>query len=182
MLLVRITKRPDGGGVLHCVRGDGSETWQKQASRHAAFFALHDLTHFAVETALGFKRGFFGLIAEGWDVEDTTGKGSRGALPEEAAEVEYLVGAFDSERAGGALWTAAEFNEYSGMQAASSGRKPPRRLVDSDLSRVRDLRARLFSDWSALAPGAAMELRFGPEAGSEDRLPKRETPARRRPA
>ena len=39
--------------MLRCVRADGSATWQKQTDRHAAYFALHDLTHFAVETELG---------------------------------------------------------------------------------------------------------------------------------
>jgi len=61
MLSIQITKRSDGGGVLRCVRADGSVTWQKQTARHAAFFALHDLTHFAVETTLGYRQGFFGL-------------------------------------------------------------------------------------------------------------------------
>jgi hypothetical protein len=37
--------------VLQCARNDGSVTWQ---SKHAAHFALHDLTHYAIETALGF--------------------------------------------------------------------------------------------------------------------------------
>src|SRR6266498_2072993 len=111
MLLIQMTKRSDGGGVLRCVRADGSVTWQKQDCRHAQFFALHGLTHFAVESALGFKRGFYRLIAEGWDIEDTTGKGARGPLPDEAVEVAYLVGSFDSERASGALWTASECNE-----------------------------------------------------------------------
>lgn len=64
--------------MLRCVRADGSATWQKQESRHAAFFALHDLTHFAVESTLGFQRGFFGLIAQGWEIEETTGKQARG--------------------------------------------------------------------------------------------------------
>lgn len=78
---VQITKKGNGSGVLRCVRAEGSVTWQKQTDRHAAFFALHDLTHFAVETTLGYRRGFFGLIAEGWEIEDTTGKGARGPLP-----------------------------------------------------------------------------------------------------
>ena len=77
MLSIQITKRTDGSGVLRCVRADGSMTWQKQKSRHAAFFALHDLTHFAVESALEFRRGFYGLIADGWEIDDTTGKGTR---------------------------------------------------------------------------------------------------------
>src|SRR5712675_2192817 len=79
-MLIQISRR----GVLRCVRGDGSVIWQKQGGRNAGFFALHDLTHFAVESVLGVRRGFFGLIAEGWDVEDMTGKGVRGALPGEA--------------------------------------------------------------------------------------------------
>src|SRR5712692_5914803 len=143
MLLVQITKQPDGGGVLRCTRADGTSTWQKQGTRHAAYFALHDLTHFAVESALGFKRGFYGLIAEGWDIDDTTGKGARGPLPDEAAEVEYLVGSLDSERASATLWTADEFNEFEAIHAASSGRPAPRRLSGEDLSSVRDLRSKL---------------------------------------
>ena len=59
MLRVEISKRPDGSGVLRCTRADGSATWDKR-EKHAVFFALHDLTHFAVESALGFQSGFFG--------------------------------------------------------------------------------------------------------------------------
>src|SRR5579864_3783742 len=109
MLKIQITKRPDGSGLLRCLRADGSVTWQKQ-ERHAAYFALHDLTHFAVESTLGFRHGFYGLIADGWDVDDTTGNGPRGPLPDEAVEVEYFVGSFDQERAAGTTWTAEEFN------------------------------------------------------------------------
>ena len=61
---VQIAKRADGCGVLRCIRDDGSTAWQKQPDRYAAFFALHDLTHFAVETTLAYRRGFFGLVAE----------------------------------------------------------------------------------------------------------------------
>jgi hypothetical protein len=53
------------------------------------------------------------LIAKGWNVEDTTGKGARGALPREAAEVEQIVGLFDTERGSGAIWTAEEFNMFA---------------------------------------------------------------------
>jgi hypothetical protein len=148
MLHIEIAKQPDGVGVLRCTRQDGSVTWQKQ-SRHAAHFALHDLTHYAVETTLGYHRGFFGLIAEGWDVDDTTGKGARGALPAEAVEVERIVGLFDSERASGVLWTAEEFNDFA-----------PRALTDAEIQKVRALRAALFRQWSAIAPGQKLELKF----------------------
>ena len=149
MLLVQIAKRADGNGVLRCTRADGSVTWQKQ-TRHAAHFALHDLTHFAVESMLGYRRGFFGLIAEGWEIDDTTGKGSRGRLPPEAAEVERIVGLFDMERASGALITAADFAINA-----------PCGLTDEEIARVRTCRGELFSRWHALEPGGTLELQFG---------------------
>ena len=148
MLIVQIAKRADGCGVLRCTRADGSVTWQKQ-TRHAAHFALHDLTHFAVESTLGFRRGFFGLIAEGWDIDDTTGKGDRGPLPREAVEVERIVGLFDTERASGVLLTAEDFASHA-----------PRGLTEEEIVQVRTCRGELFSRWSALEPGGTMELRF----------------------
>jgi hypothetical protein len=150
MLTVQISKRADGGGVLRCTRADGSVTWQKQKTSQAAHFALHDLTHFAVESTLGYRRGFFGLIAEGWEIEDTTGKGSRGPLPPEAGEVELIVGMFDMERASGALVTAGDFAIHG-----------PRRLTDEEIARVRTCRGELFSRWSAVEPGSTLDLRFG---------------------
>ena len=159
MLLIQITKRPDGAGVLRCIRADGSVTWQKQGIRQAPFFALHDLMHFAVESTLGL-RGFFGLVAEGWDLEDTSGKGTRGASPGEAVEVEYMVGSFDTERASGTLLTADEFNEFAAIHAAASGRPAPRRLTDEEIVKVRARRSELFSQWFALQPGAVIELRY----------------------
>ena len=145
---IEIAKRPDGGGTLRCARQDGSVTWQKQ-ERHAAHFALHDLTHYAVETGLGYRHGFFGLIAEGWEVEDTTGKGARGALPDEAIEVERIVGLFDSERASGVLWSTEEFNEFA-----------PRPLTEAEIQKVRALRGELFQRWSAIDPGQKLELHY----------------------
>jgi hypothetical protein len=150
---VQITKRADGAGVLRCVRDDGSATWQKQTDRHAAFFALHDLTHFAVETTLGYRRGFFALIAEGWEIEDTTGKGSRGALPFEAGEVEQLVGLFFAEGASGVIWTVDEFNEFATMNAV-------RKLSFDEIVRVKKKRSELFQRWFAIAPGATLELTY----------------------
>jgi hypothetical protein len=148
---VRITKRPDGAGVLHCTRTDGSVTWQKQRERNAPFFALHDLTHFAVETTLGYRRGFFGLVAEGWDIEDTTGKGKRGPLPDEAGEVESIVGFFFTERANGAIWAAQEFNAVSGAA---------RQLTAEELAAVRNRCGELFRQWSAVPAGESIELEY----------------------
>ncbi len=151
VLKIQITKRSDGGGVLRCTRADGSITWQKQTERHAAYFALHDLTHYAVESVLRLRAGFFGLIASGWDIDDTTGKGSRGKLPPEAGVAEQIVGLLSMERAEGVIHTAAEFNPYSVCP-----------LKDEDLARIRKLRSELFTRWFAVEPGTSLDLEFGP--------------------
>ena len=152
MLRIEIVKQSDGSGVLRCTRQDGTVTWQKQ-TRHAAHFALHDLTHYAVETTLGYRQGFFGLIAEGWDVEDTTGKGTRGALPVEAGEVEQIVGLFDAKRGSGTLWTPEEFNEFAPRPLTAP-------LTAKDILGIRSARAGLFRKWDETSPGQKLELTF----------------------
>ena len=159
-LLIRIKKKTDGAAALSCIRADGTTTWQRQDGQLGAFFPLHDLTHYAVETELGFQRGFYGLIAEGWDIADTTGKTARGPLPNEALEVEYFVSAFSAERAGGAIASAAEFNQLAATFANAKGMPPPPPLSDDDLMRVRARFDELALRWRALPLGETLELEF----------------------
>src|SRR5437763_5924490 len=112
-VIIEFTKRADGRTVLRCIRADESVTWQRNERRHARFFPLHDLTHYAVESELGFTAGFFGLIAAGWNIDETTGKSARGALPAEAIEVEHMVSSFMAEWNSNADWSAADFNEQA---------------------------------------------------------------------
>ncbi len=163
---VSIAKRVDGVGVLRCVRDDGQETWQKQSERHAVHFTYHDLTHFAVETTLGFTRGFYGLIASGWDIADTTGKGSRGQLPLEARHVETIVGLFDTERRTFTQLSAADFNDFVRLQCEARGVEPPRELSEKELTAVRQRRAELFRQWEVVAPGEELALTFEVESAS----------------
>jgi len=147
---VQITKRADGAGLLQCIRDDGTRVWQKQPGRHAAHFALHDLTHFAVETTLGCQNAFFGLVKQGWDMDDVTGKSARGPLPAEATAVESIVGLLDAERAGGVLWTHEEFNQFSSA----------RPLTQEEIGQIKARRGELFGRWFALPAGACLELEF----------------------
>jgi uncharacterized protein YfiM (DUF2279 family) len=158
-VIIQFIKRADGGTLLKCVRDDGSATWQRQEDKHAAFFPLHDLTHYAVETELGFRRGFYGLIAQGWDIAETTGKTARGALPNEAIEVEYLVSAFSAERTSDTV-SAEEFNQLAATFAAGRGMTSPRALTDEELARVRDCFKTLFGRWRNLSEGDTLSLHF----------------------
>jgi hypothetical protein len=157
---IKITKRTDGGTVLKCIRADGTETWQTQQGKNAAFFARHDLTHYVVESELGVRTAFFGLIADGWTIDQTGQRGVAAKLPVDAIFVENVVGTLDSERASGSRWTAEEFNENTARFAANAGRPAPRKLTDDELSRIRKRRAELFAEWAALPDGGTMELTF----------------------
>jgi hypothetical protein len=166
-LLIQLTKRTDGDAMLRCVRPDGTATWQRHRGGRAAFFPLHDLTHFVVESELGFRRGFYGLIAEGWDISDTGESRRRGPLPPEAVVVEHLVGLLDTRRAQGSAWTAAELNAQVAALVAA-GKIPPTPAV-SNAAWVR-LRTRLdglLARWALLPPGGTLELSFDRAATPE---------------
>lgn len=162
-LRIELGKRADGRYVLRCTRRDGSVSWQTQQLPNARFFPLHDLTHFAVETTLGIANGFFGLVAAGWDIADTGGKGARGPIPREAVLVEHIVGLFDRERDGTMpRWTAGDFNEQLALRAEEAGFPLPPPYDDARLDVVRARIGELHSRWHALDAGDVLALDFPP--------------------
>ena len=163
-MLIQLTRRADGGAVLRCVRADGSVTWQRHEGRNASFFPLHDLTHYAVETTLGATGGFFGLVASGWDIADTSGKGARGPLPPEALLVEHLVGFLNAERASGSEWTAADFHAQAAQLVAQHGDAVGAAPTDDLLASIRARRRELFARWAAVDTDGTLELTFDPDA------------------
>ncbi len=160
-LRIEIAKRTDGGAVLRCTRPDGTVSWQLQRGSTGAFFPLHDLTHYAVETVLDVRDGFFGLVTQGWEIEDTTGKGPRGGLPAGAIVVEQIVGFLDRERASNAEWSAADYATHLGIAGVSLSPSMRTALTNDALARIRALRHELFSRWAGVAPGESLHLTFG---------------------
>ncbi|HSJ62926.1 MAG TPA: hypothetical protein VK922_03360 [Gemmatimonadaceae bacterium] len=163
---IRLRRHRDGRVTLTCSRADGSVTWQRQQGASARFFPFHDLTHFAVETVLANRRGFYRLIADGWDIGDFGAPWPRGRLPPEAAETELLVGLFDMERASGAEWTARDFEEQAerhGESREHAGNGAV--LTDSQLVAIRRSMRDLFARWNAVPPDGTLELEFAPPSG-----------------
>ena len=160
-LRVGLHKHPDGSAILRCTRADGSVTWQHQRGHQARFFPLHDLTHFAVESTLGARNGFFGLIAQGWDISETGGKGAHGALPAEALYIENLVALVERGGTGRDPLSAAEINtELDAL--VSHGRLAFRMpLSDELLSATRAAIDALHMRWAAVLDDGALELEFG---------------------
>jgi hypothetical protein len=158
-LTIKIKKGADGRTSLSCTRADGTTTWQRQEGGQAAFFPRHDLTHYAVETSLGHRHGFFGLVADGWDLADFGTPWPRGPLPPVANLTEMTVGLFDQERATGQLACAADLNALLADYGTRHGVDAPS-YTEEDMSRVRKARAELFGQWDALPPGETLVLQF----------------------
>ena len=159
-LRVRFSKRSDGVVTLQCVRKDGSVTWQRH-DKHGVFFSFHDLSHFAVETVLGFRQGFYGLLADGWDITDTTGKGPRGLLTPEAILVEHIVNLLSQERSGGAPpLSADDFNSHIQQFVDNDQLDATRTLSEAQLLAVRQQIETLRRDWADIPAGASLELTF----------------------
>lgn len=159
-MVIRIKKNADGRTSLTCSRADGSTTWQTLSGGQAAFFPRHDLTHYAVETVLGNGRGFYGLIASGWELTDFGKPWPRGRIPLDAVLSETIVGLLDLERGSGDLIRAADINCRLEDVCAENGAAPPREISEEDLARIRRRRGELFAQWEAVEPGNALELPF----------------------
>ncbi len=163
---IRLKRHVDGSASLTCTRADGSSTWQRHQGPSGAVMPHHDLTHFAVETSLHYREGFFGLIAQGWEIADFARPWPRGPIPDSALEVELIVGFFDAERREGLQWTSQEFLAHADVyvaarQAQHPGRAIPRRdLNDEEIERVRACRDELSSEWARTPTGSALDLQF----------------------
>jgi hypothetical protein len=165
LLLIRIKKGRDGGGALSCVRGDGSVVYQRQNAKQAGFFVRHDLTHFAVESVLRHRKGFYGLLADGWDFDDFGAKWDKKKLPADIDPSELIVGLFDAEHRGTERWSAAQFNEYATRFCESAGAMVSKPFItDEQIARVRRRLDELLAQWEAVEPGGTLELEFEPSA------------------
>jgi len=139
----------------------------------AAFFPRHDLTHFAVETVLGYQHAFFGMIADGWDISDFGPPWAKGRLPDDMDPAELIVGFLDAERASGTRWTGEDFSDLARIYYRDHNlHLPPPTRTDDELARIRARRAELFAEWEAVTPGGTLELAFA-VGTSEDSTPQR---------
>jgi hypothetical protein len=160
VLKIRMKKKTDDTVALTLVRADGTSTWQRQEGAPGRFFPFHDLTHFAVETALGHRKGFYGMVAGGWDFTDFGAPWPKGKIPADADPSELIVGFLDAERASGERWNAEDFNQRAREYFRDNGVTAELGLSDDDLARVRSLRAELFARWRDLPRGDTLELTF----------------------
>lgn len=159
MITIRIKKQTDGSSTLSCLRADGSLTWQRQEGQQGRFFPYHDLTHYAVEVVLPIK-GFYRVVADGWDLTDFGKPWPRGPLPDEAHLAEVIVGFLDTERAARITWSAEDWRMAATAYFQQRRLPVPALPTADDLQAIRAERGRLFDRWTALPAGETLELRL----------------------
>jgi len=156
-LNVQFTRGKDKKDVLSVVREDGSRSWQHQT----AGIPAHVLTHFAVESTLGLRNAFYGLVAQGWDITRLTDRDVRAILPPEGLWTEFVVGLVQTERLSTEPFSAADFNDLLEKEKENFSLKYDRQLTDDELFRIRQIFLEKYSEWRTLKPGESMSMNFG---------------------
>ncbi|MFM8567519.1 MAG: hypothetical protein ACKOCV_07535 [Gemmatimonadota bacterium] len=151
-LCIELKRTSDGRPSLACVREDGTRTW----ARVHPFLPTHDLTHCAVESVLGVDDAFFGLIAQGWDIDDFAAAGVVKRLPAAALCVEQVVGHIER-----AIAVDAEaLAEALALEAARTGRAPCHAVREDQLAAIGRLRGALLEAWRATPTGETLRITF----------------------
>ena len=142
--------KPD---TLTCIRDDGSVTW---THLHRGF-VQHDFAHYVVETMLGFKNAFFGLVARGYDIPDFSApKAERPfEIPREAVDTEPIVALLQADL----LESLGYSGESDGIFQDHSTSLPVN-LTDEQLEVMRGKLRALLQQWRDLQPGESMTLQF----------------------
>ncbi|SHG54201.1 hypothetical protein [Flagellimonas flava] len=147
--------------TLTCIREDSTITWTTLRNN----FESHDLAHYAVETVLGFDRAFYGLLSQGFNIQDfELPRGQRpealipANLPEQSLQTEHLVNLLltpgISERNDfDLIGTLRQILEADGLGF-------PHALNPISLEKIYNTYDDLTLRWQALAAGGILELSF----------------------
>ncbi|MFZ9213620.1 MAG: hypothetical protein ACO21S_00455 [Sediminibacterium sp.] len=153
---IQIKKRSNSKHVISYLR-DGLETYWIEADN---FLVLHDLCHFAIETTLGYKKSFWGLIASGINPNVFENKEKRDALElsNEAWYSEHLTNLLLIEFTQGLFDNINEMLEQSLMQQNPS--ISVIKISSTELTAIRSLFYKLIDNWNSVKDGNYLSLDF----------------------
>jgi hypothetical protein len=154
---IRFSKHRHNKVSFTCVRDDGTATGMPTSP----FFVEHDLTHYAVETTLGFDHAFYGSVAHGWDIEafgrPSAETGRKPRIPSQAAQAEQIVGLVQLVRRGAI--NVADLEQALALMPASN-EQPQLLLTSGQINTILAMVRRLIASWNELPEGEILELRF----------------------
>lgn len=154
---LQLKKRGSGEAIITFVRDDGSSTSGQLGE--AAFGATHDLAHFVVETTLRTRAGFYGLLADGWDISDFERKGAAREIPDAAIAIECVIGQLTNYVFQGTAPAADEFNWLvaEALRAVRPAATAPM-FDDATLHTMTAQVRALTLRWRELPPGGTLDL------------------------
>ena len=124
------------------------------------FLILHDLSHYAIETQLGYQSAFWGLIKSGIHPSVFENKEARDKIlvSNEAWYAECLANLFLLELTQGEL---EEFNEVFHQSLEQMSKNIPEMNLSADqINDIRDYYKQLVNAWKMLEPNKEMVLHF----------------------
>lgn len=169
-MTIRFTKGKKGKpSVLTCFRADGSATWYYY--KHTTLI-LHDFCHYAAETTLALRSGFYGRVASGVNLDANEG-GSHDhdydamTLTPDTLYAECVANLVEGEfRLLGAgerpfeeVWATVEAACAKGLKNLRN-LPPPPNLTPETFALMRSSVRELFSRFQTLRDGEFFELPF----------------------
>jgi len=158
---IRFKKGKKGTDVLECVREDGTVTW----SHVRPGMMVHELLHYAVETELGFKNAFYGILAKGYGIEEFESDRSKRPtalmpknLPKEAHWAEIIVGLFQTQLSD--RQKIESFREMIEQACTMRGLAPPDALTEENYEKVWQTFQILYKKWKHLEWGEDLVVDF----------------------
>ena len=131
----------------------------------------HDFVHYAVESELGFRRGFWGLVESGHhpqevqEIAKAAGHASakRAQVPSDdfvdAIQAERIVEAFEADHWSGGTGDPAGIIHMANVGCEQSFVRPAP-MDELAVERIRSRIADFMGRWSALAPGESIALEW----------------------
>ena len=152
-MLIRISKDPSGNSIL-CIRKDGTFT----RSSAGPSLPHHDLAHYAVETCLGMKNGFYGMIEQGYDIAHLSDKNIIKTLGPETWLAEIVTRALQSHSSGAC--TSEQFAQLIALELNERHAQLPSDFSEKSLSEMAAIFRNLLLRWKEVPEGGFLVLSF----------------------
>ena len=153
---IQIKKRANSKHIISYVR-DGLEPYWIEADN---FLVLHDLCHFAIETTLGYKTAFLGLVNSGINPSDFEDKEKRDSLnlSNEAWYAEHLANLFLIEYAQGAFENINEI--FKQCMLEHNPNVAIKQFSNAEIEAIRTSLYHLIDNWNMVEEGNFFSLEF----------------------
>ena len=142
---IRIKKIRQNLAQYHILREDGTRETFDLDTR---IYLLHDLTHFVVEKTMDLKKGFWGMLSEGYAFHQLFGK--ENPLTADLRVIETIVGPVQS--------LAQGFIDIKDLPVYLSHTEIDTEAIRAD--EMADRILRILKDWEELEPGQELILQF----------------------